>query len=304
MNKNITLPIAAWRDQLLSSKISLVLVNMHSPFSLLNSLQSWNHSGLLAMLDEKIAILSQASATEIAICESFGIQVVQPKHMSIPKAHKRKTDVLTIASAFYYGLHLARNEHVLFLESDFSIDLSVTLERVYAELLGAVGLLARGIALVRLSSRKSMGTYSFQDCAEQDFLISNDPNDVLHRKRNWYRFYCPTKGKMSQGTSTSSSKKKRFHPLPLDHFVTDCLDVPALTYYKCFTSRDSGWSLNACLVKKNSFLNTSYSFRLPVSDEDRSRRQFKRASDRNLAYPVHTMSIPEIGVNFCSHKQV
>jgi hypothetical protein len=54
-----------WRQNILSSKISLIVVNLQSPFSLLNSLQSWNQSGLLDMLDETIVILNQASIVEL-----------------------------------------------------------------------------------------------------------------------------------------------------------------------------------------------------------------------------------------------
>ena len=302
--------LSSWQQEVLSSKITLVLVNFHSPYSLLNSLRTWNQSGLLGMLDEKIAILNQASITERAICESFGVQVLRPKYMTIPAEHKRKPDVLTIASAFHHGLRLARNEHVLFLESDFTIDLTLSSERLYAELLGGVGLLSRGIPLVRLSSRRNMGSFSFQDCATQDFLLSNDPHDVLYRKRNWFRFYCPTKGQVVSKSKSKSKGKSKGQPrdkskkdvLRLDQYVTDCLDLPALTHYKCFTSRDSSWSLNACLVQKRNILEKSYSFRLPITDYDRE--TLHSAAAIKQAYPVHTMSIPEIGVQFCSQKQV
>lgn len=281
--------IAAWRRDLLLSRISLVVVNLRSPFSLLNSLQSWARSGLLGMVDEAVAILSQASAVEVAMCESFGVRVVQPRHMSIPEAHKRKRNLLTLGSAFYHGLRLARNDHVLFLESDFEMDPEASLGHVHEQLLGAVGLLDRGASLVRLSSRKNMGAHSFPHCAEQPLVVSSDPSDVLLRKRNWFRFYCPTERVKENGHS-------------LDDHVSSCLTLPVGgSQFKCFTSRDSGWSLNACMVRKSGGMNLSYSFRLPISDRD---QRSSSLQDLRRAYPVHSMTLPQIGVRFCSQKQV
>jgi hypothetical protein len=277
-----------WRQNILSSKISLIVVNLQSPFSLLNSLQSWNQSGLLDMLDETIVILNQASIVELSMCESFGVKVVQPKFMDIPVEHKRKRDLLTIGSSFYHGLRIARNDHVLFLESDFEIDLNLPVESIYAQLLGAVGMLDRGMGLVRLSSRKNMGTHSFHECSRQEFVISTDPTDVLLRKRNWFRFYCPTWNKKQGGHK-------------LDNYVTDCLSDP-LVHYKCFTSRDSSWSLNACMVKKSGVMNDTFSFHLPISEKDQ--KAHLSLQELRKAYPVYSMTIPEIGVNFCSQKQV
>ncbi len=177
------------------------------------------------------------------------------------------------------------------LESDFALDSTLTAQRVFLEVLGAVGMLDRGVQLVRLSSRKNMGSYSFQSCDASKFLISNDPNDVLYRKRNWFKFYCETKNQVVNNHK-------------LDDYVAECLQRPH-PRYRCFTSRDSSWSLNACMVKKSSIMNQTYSFRLPLTQEDRNKLLAATTKlNYREAYPIYSMSIPDIGVRFCSKKQV
>lgn len=277
-----------WDNDIWNSQVGMIVVNYRSPFSLLNSLLTWQSSGLLDMVDDKIAILSEASDIEIAICKSFGLRIVQPSKVGIPSEHKLREDALSIGAAFYYGLQYIRNDYVLFLESDFSMDTELSKESIYSELLSSVVLLERGSALVRLSSRKNMGTFSFHDCRNNHkFVLAND-KDALSRRRNWYNFYCPTKNQKKNG-------------MPFDRAVTDCLTSPK---YKCFTSRDSNWSLNACMIRKSSMLNNKYKIHPPVKAEP---RKFF-AKRMNLTLPLNEnqefqLSIPEIAQALGSHKQ-
>jgi hypothetical protein len=264
-----------WKQEFLRNKISIVAVNMNSHFSFLNSAMSWAEVGLLGAADERIAILSNATAIEVAIAVHFGFRVIRAR--DIESAFKLDVDVLTLSAAFYYGLQSAKNENVLFLESDFSIDLQITSKQLRQQLVGAVGMLDRGAMLVRMMSRKGMGTFSFQKCDHQKF-------DDVDRKRNWYTFYCNAAGqkKVQQAGNT-------------------CLTTPL---FKCFTSRDSNWSLNACLVRRSSMLQTQFKFSLPAPQKKRKRKPVDLSRFMSADNKTVTMSIPDIGLHLSSHKQV
>jgi hypothetical protein len=227
------------------------------------------------MVDEKIAILSNSTATEVAIAIQFGFKVLRPR--DIRTDFKLMDDVFSIATAFYYGLQYSRNENILFLESDFAADLSLSFSQLSMQLIGAIGMLERGAHLVRLQSRKGMGTYSFQNCNTQKF-------DDTDRKRNWYTFYCTSAGMSGQRKILQAGNA--------------CLENPQ---YKCFTSRDTNWSLNACLVRKSRMLETQFQFTLPEPKKKRKPVDISKFSKDNKTV---LMSIPDIGLHFGSHKQV
>lgn len=107
------------------------------------------------------------------------------------------------------------------------------------ELLTAAMMLKRGAEIVRLLSRKSQGCGTFKDCSHGGIHL--DASDPRERLRNWFSFYC------------------RDHP-GTSEIVNDCTDweegqVPA---YRCFTSWDSNWSLNAVMVKKSTMISKKY----------------------------------------------
>ena len=261
-----------WKGRILSEGISLVAVSLNSPISFLNSVQSWRSSGLLDMIDEKIAILSNSTAIDVAIAIDFEFKIIRPK--DIKTQFKLGDDIFTIASAFYYGLLYSRNDNVLFLESDFAVDLSMKPKQIFLQLLGAVGMLDRGSQVVRLMSRKGMGTYTFQDCHTQKFSL-------VDRKRNWYKFYCNYPGsEIEQAGNT-------------------CLRKPP---FKCFTSRDSNWSLNSCMVRKSTMLGTKYNYTL--SKPKKMKRNPADLSKFTKDNKTFSISIPDIGLHFANQKQV
>jgi hypothetical protein len=212
--------------------IALVLLSYKTPRTLLNTLKTWKSSGLLEMAHERIAILSKATPTEIAIAASFGFEIVQPK--DIPDAKVMAPNLLTIGAAFYYGLSKISSDYVLFLENDFKMDTSLSKKEIALELLGGAGMLDRGAQVVRLMSRKYQGCGTFKGCNHgSSTMRSPSPDD---RRRNWYSFYC----RGYPGTAP---------------FVNDCLSTPA---YRCFTSWDSNWSLNAALLKRSDMFDKKY----------------------------------------------
>jgi hypothetical protein len=273
------LAYSQWEDDFVNNSISLVVVNMNSPMSFLNSVRSWDEVGLLEMVDERIAILSNSTAAEVAIAIRYGFKIIRP--VDIETTFKLDDDIFTLSSAFYFGLQLASNENILFLETDFAADLKLSRSQLSMELIGAIGMLDRGSLLVRLLSRKGMGTYSFQNCDSQKF-------DDIDRKRNWYTFYC----NRDRNMKSAPSKKIRMAG-------NSCLESPN---FKCFTSRDSNWSLNACIVRKSRMIESRYQFILP----DKRKRKRKPVDIAKFTSDNKTVSIsiPNIGLYFCSHKQV
>jgi hypothetical protein len=70
-------------------------------------MRTWQSSGLLQMVTEKVAILNDPYPTEIAIAREFGFEVVQPK--DIPQAKVTqfwKSYSSAHARLPYFSIHL------------------------------------------------------------------------------------------------------------------------------------------------------------------------------------------------------
>jgi len=144
-------------QKFLSRGITLVTLSYRTPMSLANSMRTWNSSGLLSLMAEKIAILNDPTPAEYFTSQDHGFKIMQPKDMVLAKSKMAKPNVLTIGSAFYYALQYISNEYLLFLEADFKMDTSLTLDDIQSQLLAATGMLERGAEIVRLLSRKDQG---------------------------------------------------------------------------------------------------------------------------------------------------
>jgi hypothetical protein len=223
----------------LSQGIALVCLQYHTPITLVNSIRTWNSSGLLKMMHEKLIILNDPYPIEIAISREFGFKMLQPK--DIPNAKMVKPNVLTIGAAFFYALQSVKSEYVLFLENDFKMDSVLTKDQIISQLIGASGMLNRGIEVIRLMAKKTQGCGTFKVCNHRDVRLTSE--DPQKRLKNWYSFYC------------SNDKDKS------SNYVSDCLyfdEQREDVAFKCFTSWDSNWSLNAAMVKKSTMLNKKY----------------------------------------------
>lgn len=219
-------------QEFLSKGIALVALNYQTPHTLVNSLRTWNSSGLLDMVSERLAILNDPLPSELAMSLQHRFEVLQPK--DIPKAQMAKPNVLTIGAAFYYSLRKVSSEFVLFLEKDFKMDTELSRLEIQRQLVTAAALLEQGAEIVRLVSKKYQGCGTFKACDHGGIhLRAVDPTN---RMRNWYAFYCPG----WKGT---------------ERLVDDCTDEPR---FRCFSSWDSNWTLNAVLVKKSTMLNKKY----------------------------------------------
>lgn len=95
-------------------------------------------------------------------------------------------------------------------------------------------MLYNGAEVIRLQSRKMQGCGTFWSC--EKILTGFFSDKVFERRRNWFAFYCK------------------------DHiwaksFVSDCFSSPS---FRCFSSFESAWTLNAVMVKRSEMLNKQY----------------------------------------------
>lgn len=223
-----------WKKDFLSKSFGLAALNYHTPLSLVNSMRTWNNSGFLDVMNEKIVILNDPYVEEIAISLHHGFKIIEPKN--ILNAKMTKPNIVTIGAAFYYALEAIDSEYIIFLEKDFKMDTTLTIEQIKTQLITAAGMLDRGAEVIRLMSKKYQGCGTFKDCDHGGIKLKSE--EMIERKRNWYSFYCKDK------KDTENS-------------VSDCTSDP-LPLYRCFTSYDSNWSLNAVMVKKSTMLNKKY----------------------------------------------
>ena len=167
----------------LSKGISLVALSYRTPMSLVNSMRTWNSSGLLSVVAERLAILSDPTPAEYYASIEHGFRVLQPKDMKLAKSKQSKPNVLTIGAAFYFALQYIQNEYLLFLESDFKMDTGLTLSEIQLQLLAAAGMLERGAEVVRLLSRKDQGCGTFK--VNILYLLVFTRFDSLHAGVQW-----------------------------------------------------------------------------------------------------------------------
>ena len=234
-------------DRILQNKLGIIALSYRTPSTLQNAMQSWRRSGLLQLTAEKIAILNDPLPIDVAIAQRHGFQVFEPNKM--PGVRMAKKNVITIGTAFFHGLAMSKSDYVLFLEKDFKIDTTLAFEEIKKELLAAIWLLEKGIPIVRLRSRKEQGCGTFRECQNG----ANKPNWVgettMKRRRNWWSFYCDR---------TEIEPNIRKVGANLDDRMADCLDSPN---FRCFTSWDSNWSLNAVIVRRDAMLRQTFKFR-------------------------------------------
>ena len=232
----------------------MVALSYDSPATLHNSMRSWNRSGVLGLMNERILVANRPTPSESIDGFENGFKVVLPDgpELQVPAGRRAAPDLITIGSAFYYGLRMAASDYVLFMEKDFAADPELDLDTFRDELLAASHLLDRGAAVVRLRSRTEQGCGSFRAC-RRTFPVWKR-RSTKEGKRNWWSFYCD-----EHARSTPPGR------------VADCLGgrnpdldgggangtAPAPgrrrkpPRFRCFSALDSNWTLNAVLVKKS-----------------------------------------------------
>lgn len=249
------------KTRFLNKTIAVAALSYRTPRTLANSMRSWNESGFLHLMNERVALLNDPLVVDRAVAAAHGFELKEPRHFEGAKTSR--PNVFTIGAAFYHVLTILRSDFVVFLENDFKMDSSLSVETIAQELLAAAGMLERGAEVVRLlsrkyqvllhfyratgwlhtrslltddtielSSRQGCGTFKSCDHPHMNFRSA----EPLNRRRNWYAFYC--KGHPVEAAASGS--------------VSDCFSGPN---YRCFTSWDSNWSLNAVMVKRDSMLH-------------------------------------------------
>ena len=121
------------------------------------------------------------------------------------------------------------------------------------------------IKIVRLQSRKAQGCGTFLSCKNP--IISPSSNSHgLGRLYYWFTLYCPGTYDSSIGESCLSSQ-----------------------LFLCFTSRDSNWSLNAVMVKRENINNHKYNLgggegEQTLSEMGRSQWEFQDGFESTMIY--------------------
>jgi hypothetical protein len=207
-------------------------LSLQTPGTLLNSMISWDESGLLDVSGESLLILNDPHPGELALGLDYGFRVVQPKDIPNAKINPKYDNVVTIGAAFYYAMEMMSTDYVIFLEKDFMADVTVSREKFMSEILAGMELLEEGAWIIRMRSRKQQGCDSFKDCGRTQNWSSNDSKD---RIKNHWNFYCDNYASLPGGKN----------------MVSQCVKDPE---YRCHTSFDSNWSLNAVMVKRETML--------------------------------------------------
>lgn len=243
-----------------STSLGILALTFRTPHSLAASMRSWSNGGLLALASERILVASEPLPLERLIAEAFSFVLVEPKQMSPRHAKLIQRNVATIGAIFGWAMRTLRSTFLLFLEKDFQLIPINDLARVAAELYGAALMLARGASVVYLRSRTDQGCGTFPSCKTVRFA---QDGPAWEKKNNWWNFYCDG-FKARDGRIEDCLK---LTPLPPSTMPTG-VQPPAATptaatptaatppsppweaRFRCYTSEDANWSLNAALVHR------------------------------------------------------
>jgi len=233
------------------------------------------------MADERLLVANDPLDEEVALGLLYGFEVVQPH--SIRGARMVRRNVVTIGEAFSLGLRRMRSEHILFLENDFPLHQSVGVSQLAAELAGASEMLERGASVVFLRSRKQQGCDSFLPCSRPGSRSWVASGNSWATRNNWWSFYCPAfkrRGRVAtclaskggrggggrgggRGAGGGRRRQRRSSAASVEEppdarrgrrgaaaaaASSSAADEPL--GFRCFTSEDSNWTLNAALLHR------------------------------------------------------
>lgn len=245
--------------------LGLVVVSHDSPATLLATLASWNASGLLALVDDAVAVLSAPLDEEISACLEAGFRVYTPRAAETAALRARHAPWLNAFGpaserppfppvrnlggdaarpATYVGpaqamayLEMA-TDLVLFAEKDYRLDERMPAAQTLRSLLAAEAMLAANTAVVRLRRLDDPNKEALPNCCEgqcpgtfSDFSLTCAWNSHL----DWLAIFCDPAGVVARSRGA----------------VDMCLDERAappeaaagepLQAY-CFSLNSSGWS--------------------------------------------------------------
>ena len=137
-------------EELKDATIGVVALTFGTPGTLLNSMNSWEKSGLLDVVDERVLILNGDNAAELALGLDYDFKILRPKDIPNVKMNPKYDNVVTIGAAFYYAMQEMTSDYIIFLEKDFMADYTLGKEHFMKELLAGVSLLEKGAWIIRL----------------------------------------------------------------------------------------------------------------------------------------------------------
>ena len=86
--------------------------------------------------------------------------------------------------------------------------------------------------------------------------IHLNAHDPANRLRNWFAFYCRDRSDTAELVQDCLGSDFIRNTQSLA-FTTD-QGINTIPYYRCFSSSETNWSLNAAMYKKSSMLNKRY----------------------------------------------
>ena len=137
-------PSPASFSQLGDKTLGVVGLSFQTPGTLLNSMISWDESGLLDVSAQNLLILNDPHPGEVALGLDYGFRVVQPKDIPSVKMNPKLDNVVTIGAAFYYAMEMMSTDYVVFLEKDFMADVTISREKFMSEILAGMEVRGRG----------------------------------------------------------------------------------------------------------------------------------------------------------------
>lgn len=171
--------------------ISLVTVSYRTPRSLANGVASWNASGLLELVDQKLMWLNAALDVEKELGRRHGFKVVTadqsdlewivPRHRAqitidsqgddsrkdqFPFAEKGDDgkQAIWVAPSLLLALHETTADVTIFLEKDYASNLALSRRDLVRQLLAGVAAIVGDTPVVRLRDRDDPDRWALMNC--------------------------------------------------------------------------------------------------------------------------------------------
>ena len=224
--------------------VALVTRGHRKPSTLRHSMASWAESGLLSLVDERLIVLSEPLPAEVAVATRYGFDIRTPAGLLGPAAAK----VLSTGATFAAALNATTAKYVLFLERHHAVAAGASREALADELVAAALLLNRGAAFVRLRSAVDQRC----KCDAKVAPKFDSEASLAVRGTNWWSFYCDVGDEAPPENVGTCVKLHGAAGLPPRE--NDPLE------FKCFSSADSDWSLDAVVVDRANIQNARYTY--------------------------------------------
>lgn len=268
--------VAITLDDIQHLTVGLLIVTHDAPATFQSTIANWVETGLLDLVDDKVAVLSASQPEEIELALRHGFRVYTPdpaetslvkaRHMDwlaqwgeeaigkfpharniekVPGARPRWATYVAPAQALAY-LDMSVDIS-LFCEKDYQIPTSTPKDVFIRDLLASVALLSANTAAVRLrrlddANREALPNCCIGECGGgfSDFSVRCEYAAHL----DWLTIFCDPQGVEARSRGA----------------VRKCLvddegkHTPPLTVY-CFSTDSSNWSNNVHMVRRQWWLD-------------------------------------------------